>query len=309
MFSFRTSLSSTCAAATLGWLASAGCPARGDLAPEALEVVARLDLGEADTELKLVKDPHLFLLEIQVNGEGPFLFSVDTGLSARVCVSERLRRELKLPRRRGMLADDGGGRIGYNAGSEVDSISIGDLVWMELPVLVADLNWLQTDSGRPIDGIVGMRFFGEGLIQFDGNADLIRLFPGSLPRMAHPQVARYRLRRGVPYCWMKVGPHNFPALLDTGFDGGIALPDGFRDKVLCYDEPRFTATLRTTHSQNRKIYSARLKQDASLAGFKMHHPPVQFLQGYKTGIIGAQALRQFVVTLDRSQQRVHFALP
>ncbi len=289
--------------------AGGGCPAGGDLAPEPISAVEALDLGEADQELKLVSDPNLFLVEVMIGEHGPFLFSVDTGLSVRVCLAESLRRELGLPRRRGMFSSDGGGRVGYQPGSRVPTIRTGEVEWDDLPVLVEDLSWLTTDSGRPIHGIVGMRFFGDRTIQFDGQKNVIRLFEQRLPRAPQAQITRFRLRGGVPYCWMQAGPHNFPVLLDTGYDGGIALPDSFRSKVLCYDEPRMTAKLRTAHGQDRKIYSARLKEDAKVAGFRMHYPPVQFLEDYRTGILGGQALRQFVVTIDREGQRVHFALP
>lgn len=309
MFSFRASLSPLLGALTLAWTAGGGCPARGDLTPKAIAAEIPLDLGPASEELKLISDPNLFLLEVMVDGKGPFLFSVDTGLSVRVCLSESLRRELELPRGRGMFSNDGGGRTGYQPGSRVASIGVGGVQWTDLPVLLEELDWLKAEDGRPIDGIIGMRFFGESTIQFDGNSDVIRLFDNRLPRESQPQIARFRLRGGVPYCWMRAGAHNFPVLLDTGYDGGIALPDSFRDKVQCYDQPRMTAKLRTAHGQDRKIYTARLKQDATLAGFQMHHPPVQFLEGYRTGILGGQALRQFVVTFDRRGQRVHFALP
>jgi hypothetical protein len=309
MFSFRSSLSSLMAAITLAFSAGGGCPASGGLSPEPVAATAPLDLGRPAEELKLVSDPNLFLLEVKVDGKGPFLFSVDSGLSARVCLSDALRRQLKLPRGRGMFSDDGGGQVGYLPGSRVPSISVGEVKWTDLPVLIEELDWLKTEQGRKIDGIVGLRFFGDKTIQFDGTHNVIRLFDAQLPRSSQPQTTRFRLRRGVPYCWMQAGAHNFPVLLDTGYDGGIAMPYSFRDKVICYDQPRLTAKLRTAHSSDRKIYSARLKQDAKLAGFRMHHPPVQFLEGYRTGILGGQALRQFVVTLDRRGQRVHFALP
>ena len=309
MFSFRSALSSLMAAITLALSMGGGCPAVGDLAPEPVAAVTPLDLGDAAAELKLIPDPYLFLLEVKVDGKGPFLFSVDSGLSVRVCLADSLRRQLGLPRGRGMFSDDGGGQVGYQPGSRVPTISATGVEWTDLPVLIEELDWLNAENGRNIDGIVGLRFFGERTIQFDGTNNVIRLFEEQLPRSSQPQVTRFRLRRGVPYCWMQAGAHNFPVLLDTGYDGGIAMPYSFRDKVLCYDQPRLTAKLRTAHSQDRKIYSARLKQDAKLAGFRMHHPPVQFLEGYRTGILGGQALRQFVVTLDRRSQRVHFGLP
>ena len=309
MFSFRSSLSSLAAALTLAFSTSGGCPASGDLAPQPVSATIPLDLGPAVEELKLATDANLFLVEVKIDGKGPFLFSVDTGLSVRACIADDLRRELGLPRGRGMFSDDGGGRVGYQPGSRLPSVSVGGVEWKDLRVLVEDLEWLKSSEGLPIRGILGLRFFGDRTIQFDGNGGVIRLFDQRLPRQPQQQISRFRLRGGVPYCWMQAGAHNFPVLLDTGYDGGIAMPYSFRDKVLCYDQPRLTAKLRTAHGQDRKIYSARLKQDATVAGFKMHHPPVQFLEGYRTGILGGQALRQFVVTFDRQGQRVHFGLP
>ncbi len=310
MVTFRNTLSATLSALTLSWAMSGGCPANGDLAPSSANAVQPLKLGPVEFELKLVPDSRLILIEAFINSEGPFLFLVDTGFSGRACLSENLQKQFRLPRIRGMYSDDGGGRLKYHSGSRLPGIRIGGLeIEEEFEVLVADLEWLKTKSGRPIHGILGFQFFANYLMQLDFSGGMIRLFQGSLPRENNPHILRFRLRRGVPFCWISVGEQALPLLIDSGFDGGISLPSRLRGKIKCYSEPRLTGRLRTANSQDRRVYTSRLKVDAKLAGFDMVQPPVQFLEGYRTGVLGAQALKQFVVTFDRRQQRVHFALP
>jgi predicted aspartyl protease len=285
-----------------------GCPGAQDLKPIALEASAPLELGEPSWQIPILPDPKLVLLEVHLNQQGPFLFALDTGMSELACLDLRIQKQLGLPELGGRLSNDGGGRFGYQARSQVQNLAVGGFQTNDLPVLVANLDWLKNQDGRPVDGVLGFALFRQFLLQIDCPGGQVRLYQGSLKDSKSTHTLQLQPRRKVPYIHMRVDGKFTRALLDSGFDGGLALPGSMMSRVECLAEPRLTGRLRTAHSDDRRIHTGKLKGQLTLAGYRLDQPPIQFLEGYRSAVLGRRALDLFVPVFDQRSHRVHLQL-
>jgi len=291
---------------TLGLLD--GCPAGGKITPIDLEQVAPLEFGEPTWQFPILPDPRLVLIEVSLNQQGPFLFALDTGMPELACVNPELQKRLNLPDQGGLYSSDGGGRFGYQARSQVQQLAIGGFLQSNQRVLVANLDWLVCQDGRSVDGVLGYPLFRQYLLQIDCPGGQVRLYRGSLRGQSSAHALSLQGRRRVPYIHLRVDGKFTRVLLDSGFDGGFALPDSMRTQVECLAEPRVTGRLRTAHSDDRRIYSARLKGALTVGGYRLDQPPVQFLEGYRSGVLGRQALDLFIPIFDQIHHRVYLQL-
>jgi aspartyl protease len=285
-----------------------GCPGAPELTPIDLEASEPFNLGEAIWKFPILADSKMVLLEAFVNQQGPFLFALDTGMSELACLDQRLQARLDLPELGGRLSSDGGGRFGYQARSQIQELGLGDFRRQDLPVLVANLDWLLGQDGRAIDGVLGFPLFKQFLLQIDCPGGQVRLYQGSLKDSESAHTLSLQPRRKVPYLHLRVDGKFTRALFDSGFDGGLALPGSMLKQVECMAEPRVTGRLQTAHSDDRRIYSGRLKGQITLAGYRLDQPPIQFLEGYRTAVLGRRALDLFVPVFDQIHRRVHLQL-
>jgi predicted aspartyl protease len=107
----------------------------------------------------------LLLVDVRVNGQGPFQFVVDTGASG-TGLSRRLAERLRL--------GDGEQRTALGAGGAVSAetvrvreLQVGPLRMENLPVFVTDLSAIAGKAGAEIDGILGYDFLHRWRVLID----------------------------------------------------------------------------------------------------------------------------------------------
>jgi predicted aspartyl protease len=112
----------------------------------------------ATTDLPLV------LVQVRVNGKGPYTFFVDTGATLTV-VGAPLARTLHLPKLdapvRGLGA---GGR--FSARASYATISLGEVRQDRVVVGIVDLAQIRSAVG-PVDGVIGYNFLKPYRVVFD----------------------------------------------------------------------------------------------------------------------------------------------
>lgn len=121
------------------------------------------------------------MLEVKVNGKGPFNLIFDTGAPLNL-INNKLAKEAGLPTKKG-----GGGLLGGMLGGmnqlELSKLQVGDVIAEKLPAVVMDHPTVKAISdafekqhGR-IDGIVGFPFFGRYATTVDYQKKEILLKP------------------------------------------------------------------------------------------------------------------------------------
>ncbi len=285
------------------------CELPGELRPVAEVPATLLELPAPELELPLVPDSRWVLARVKL-GDREILAAYDTGLSVRALVDEALCEELGLPLRRGRWSIDGGGGSGYRRGTSLPPVSWGAFTSEEMRALRADLSFLRTASGEAVQLVLGMPLFGRRTVQLDLPQHRVRVYTDApLPPVGRNHVLPLRGRGGVPFCPLTVGEHSMRLLLDSGFDGALALPDSLREKLPLRGDAHRTGSLRTVLDEGSAIHTGRLDIDLKFADFRFPAPAVQFLEGYRHAVLGRRALDVFILTLDLENGRVHFGLP
>ena len=284
----------------------ARCELPGELRPEPTVESQPLDLPDPAHELELVPDSRWVLARVQL-GEHPVLAAFDTGLSVRALVDEALCEELELPLSRGLWSTDGGGGQGYKRGTVLPALRWGSFERASMRALRSDLSFLKSDEGEPVQIVLGLPLFGRDTVQLDLAAKKLRVFRDApLPAVGSSHVLAMRRSGGVPFCPIRVGDQNLRLLLDSGFDGALALPDRLRGELPLRGDARRTGKVRTALGGGGAIHTARLDLDLDFAGYRFEAPAVQFLEGYRHAVLGRRSLEVLVWTLDPVHRRVHF---
>jgi predicted aspartyl protease len=107
----------------------------------------------------------LILLPVQVNGDGPFEFILDTGAGTSLLSSD-LAKKLKIKIISTKEGQSAGGKISVSL-AKVDSLAVGQAKLEDLDVGIADLSHIGKAIGTKIDGDVGYSFLKHFRITID----------------------------------------------------------------------------------------------------------------------------------------------
>ena len=242
-------------------------------------------------------------VEVMVNGQGPFLFAIDTGGGGQARVDSSLVEKLKLKAVGQVQAGDGSGN---NVRSldlfELDTLAFGGVEFKK--VRAASRNYNVANLPR-IDGILGFNLFEEYLLTLDFPAKRVRLERGELPRADGAEVLSFESPRGIPVVELAVGSNKVKADMDTGNTiGGFVLPTALVEKLTQAAAPKVVGRARTVTS-DVEIKEVRLKDSIRLGRFEFAEPTVVYPSlSPDAGNIGSKVLREVSLTFDQKNKRV-----
>jgi predicted aspartyl protease len=137
-------------------------------APAEASAPADLAAGELPMRFMGAQDAAL-VVDVFINGEGPFDLVLDTG-ATYTCVTHEVAERLQLPERRGAVGIGAGvGGAGQVQLVRFDSLRVGAATVTDMPGCVLDLSALEA-VGTRIDGLLGLNF----LRSFDVRLDFAR---------------------------------------------------------------------------------------------------------------------------------------
>jgi predicted aspartyl protease len=135
----------------------------------------------------------LILLPVQVNGDGPFEFILDTGAGTSLLSSD-LAKKLKIKIISTKEGQSAGGKISVSLG-KVDSLAVGQAKLDDVDVGIVDLTHIGNTIGTKIDGDVGYNFLKHFRITIDYQDCEIRLDePRPIERLGRPAKAEVPMR-------------------------------------------------------------------------------------------------------------------
>ena len=243
------------------------------------------------------------VIEVTVNGQGPFLFAIDTGGQGMARVDSSLVTRLKLPTVDKMQASDGSGRNTRTLDVvQLESITFGGVQFKDVRAPTRDYN---TSPSLPrIDGILGFNLFADYLLTLDYPAKRVRLERGELPKSNGADVLSFESPRGIPVIELIVGSNKVNAHIDSGNTiGGFVLPISLVEKLTVADAPMTVGKARTV-SNEIEIKEARLIDSIRLGRFEFATPTIVFPALSDNANIGAKVLREFALTFDQKNKRV-----
>jgi hypothetical protein len=242
-------------------------------------------------------------VEVMVNGQGPFLFAIDTGGGGQARVDSSLVERLKLKTVGQVQASDGSGS---NVRSldlvELDTLALGGVEFKK--VRAASRNYNGSPNLPRVDGILGFNLFADYLLTLDFSGQRVRLERGELPHADGAEVLSFESPRGIPVVELDVGPHKLRADVDTGNTiGGFVLPTALVEKLTLAGAPVTVGRTRTVTSEV-EIKEVRLKDSIRLGRFEFAEPLVVYPALSDMANIGSKVLREFSLTFDQKNKSV-----
>lgn len=241
-------------------------------------------------------------VEVMVNGQGPFVFTIDTGAEGMARIDSSLVEKLKLKVVDQRQAGDGSGNARALDVVQVDSISFGGVQFKDVRAITRNYNL--SPSLPRIDGILGFNLFAEYLLTLDYPNGRVRLERGELPQANGAEIVSLVGNRAIPVIELRVGNHKINAHLDSGNTvGGFILPTALAEKMTFAGSPRVLGKARTVTSEV-DVKEVRLKENIYLGRSEFKEPLIVYPAVSDDANVGSKILREFILTFDQKNKRV-----
>lgn len=242
------------------------------------------------------------VIEVMLNGQGPFVFAIDTGGGMQADVDTAIVAQLKLQPNGKVRGGDPSGWNGREFDTvAIDSIAVGGVEFRNVTVITREQRI--SPSYPHIDGILGFSLFADYLLTLDYPNKQVRLSRGELPPANGADILSFEVPHSVPVVELVIGNLRVPAHIDTGnLVGSFILPTSLLEKLTLTSQPVVVGRARTV-SNEIEIKEARLKDSIELGSFEFPQPTITF-PALAESNIGLKALRDFSLTFDQKNNRL-----
>jgi hypothetical protein len=254
-------------------------------------------------EIPLRMESGMPVIELMVNGQGPFLFGLDTGAQGGPRIDTSIVEKLQLKSTGQVQATDGSGRSPQTVETvKLDSVAIGSLRFTD--VAAFSRNYKNSPRPMKLDGILGLSLFSEYLVTVDFPRKVLRFERGELPKADGAEILDYKSEGGVPLVELNVGSAKINAHLDSGNSiGAFVLPTAFAEKLTRASEPVVVGRARSA-SGEMEIKQFQTKEMVRLGRHEFPDATITYPALSDVANVGAKTLSQFAVTFDQQHQRV-----
>lgn len=229
------------------------------------------------------------VVEVMVNGHGPYNFIFDTGAALSV-IDSSLAAELAL-----------------EGSPKIEEFRVGKVSVREVQAFVAPISQM-LGSGDVPRGVLSASSFPGSLVRFDYPAKRIRFERGALPPANGMDLFDYDPAE-LPSLPVEVAGRELTVHLDTGAPYPLALPTKYMNEL-----PLATPAERKgnakTHGGTMPVFVATLEGDILVGQFKLATRELHFTDVVPFGAtepkgqLGNEALRDFTLTLDSINHRI-----
>ena len=238
------------------------------------------------------------VVRVRLDGQGPFMFLLDTGASC-LTVSEDLAKRLKLPAVTGTKITSVSPVASMDLGHPrtVRELAVGSAVFRDIDAAAADLSSLQMG---PLDGILGLAVFADCRLTLDYPAKQVIVAPSNAPAPpARPDEV-------LPAQWLggmlltvpvKVQDQTLWCLLDSGSNGRLTVPADEAERLPVAATATYETTSHMFGGTQSATKLARLACSAYLGRWELARPIIDVVD-HDQLILGSGILEHFVVTID-----------
>jgi hypothetical protein len=247
------------------------------------------------------------VIEVRVNGQGPFLFLIDTGAQGLARADSSLVGRLGLTFVGQDSSSDASASVKRVLHEVVfEELAIGTVHFRNVRALSRNYN--TSDYLPHIDGILGFDLFSKFLLTLDYPGKRIRLSRGSLPKADGADVLELQRIEGNPYIEIRLGPRIFKALVDSGNIRDMDVPASIIRRLPLATYPKLVGRGGSV-SGTFELREVRLQDSLRIGRHSVETPSVTFTDVYEEINLGSSLLRSFVVTFDQENGRVRFTKP
>ncbi len=283
------------------------------VASKSHEIIKNLD-GHAELAQALVTIPidHVsrhVIVNLRVNGFGPFPFVLDTGASGHGSIDPKVAKRLSLIPVDEVSVDDGSGINTSKANRvKVEELILAGVTFRDVTLVVGEFS-SNADHAEAVHaeapcGILGLELFRDLMLTIDYPGNHIELSRDELGPTG-PHVLSFKSPDGLAYVNLEVENETLSACIDTGSQADCVFPMTFIDRLSPVFEPVIASKGRTTNNRY-DILSTVLEHPLRLAGHELPRPSADFVDFYPQGILGYGVLSEFRITFDQINRRVQF---
>ena len=242
------------------------------------------------------------LVNVQINGKGPYPFILDTGADETV-LDEDLKKELSLDTVNTPAPMPATGTV------RIRTFAIGGATLEGVTIKTLLLHGMFGRADAPRGVLSAASFPGYLLIlDYPGKRILIR--QGELPTADARTRFEYTREQILPNIPIRVAGTEVRMHVDSGSPGAVTLPTKFLKEVPLVSDPTQIGAARTAYG-TFPIWTAEIKGSVELGQYPLDPKSVNFsdvnpLPGPPTGNLGYQTLKEFVITLDAKNRRIQF---
>lgn len=261
------------------------------------------------------------VVEVKLNGQGPFAFMIDTGAGMQADIDTSVAERLHLqPSGRAINGDPSGENDREVATVTIDSIIIGGVAKgtrarrtadgvVEFRNVTAIVRPHKITKDYPdVDGILGFALFSDYLLTLDYPAMEVRLARGALPPANGGDTLNLEIENRVPMVELAIGKIKVPAHIDSGnFVAGFLLPEEVVEQLQLLSPPVPVGSARSV-TNRIELKQVQLRSSIRLGGFEYSQPTVTFPAPSDTNV-GYKILREFTLTFDQKNGRLKLERP
>lgn len=253
---------------------------------------SRLVLPEDSVELRLVGTPTLPLVEVSVNGIGPYRFLVDLGSDVTL-----LRRNVVDASESTVLVERSTSDIVH-----VDTIALGGARLEDVTVGSYD----ELD----VDGVLGYNTLQYSSFTLDFPHQRLVLHRRVLPAPDGVTVFAYQLYDGYrPYVMVALGGDSLLVNLDTGASEWMTVPPNLQSRLRWVTPPAPGRTTFNNQTGRTRVGEGRLADTLRVGELVVKSPLVYVNPVAEGAWLGVAAMRHAVWTFDPAHQRVQITVP
>jgi len=242
------------------------------------------------------------VVEVKLNGQGPFFFMIDTGAGMQADVDTSVAVRLKLPLSgRAINGDPSGQNDREVATATIESLTIGKANFRNLTAVVRPQRI--TKDYPDVDGILGFALFTDYLLTLDYPAMQLRLARGALPAANGADILTFEIENQIPIVELTIGRIHVPAHIDSGnFVAGFILPEDVVEQLQRQSEAITVGGARSV-ANRIQLKQVQLRDTIRFGAFEYPQPTIAFPALSDTNI-GFNVLRGFVLTFDQHNRRM-----
>jgi hypothetical protein len=261
------------------------------------------------------------VVEVKLNGQGPFAFMIDTGAGMQADIDTAVAERLNLrPSGRAINGDPSGENDREVATVAIESIMIGGVAKgtrarrtgegvVEFRNVTAIVRPHKITKDYPeVDGILGFALFSDYLLTLDYPAMQVKLSRGALPPANGADILNLQIENRVPMVELAIGKIKMPAHIDSGnFVAGFILPEEIVEQLQMLSQPVPVGSARSVNNRI-ELKQVQLRSSIRIGGFEYSQPTITFPALSDTNV-GYKVLREFALTFDQKNGRLKLERP
>lgn len=279
-------------------LAAPGCAPAGDrenaqLVPLSAELVEAIRNGsstsaipEPGTSVPLVGDVAIPLVEVRVNGHGPYRMLVDLGSNVTL-----LRRDVVDAAEVEVLVERPSSDI-----AKVAALRIGEALFTDVHVASYD--------ALDVQGVLGFNLLDDTPFCLDYPARRLTLSRVGITDPSATGVHAYELIGRMPFLRASIGGQGLYVNLDTGASEWMTLPLAWKDRFTWREAPTEGPLTTNNQTGTTRVLEGVLLEPMWLGTLRFDAGRVYLNSDAEEAWVGSACLKQFALTFDPARRLV-----